>query len=509
MVEALKKESSLTKRAFWLMFAKTLGFALAFTLPPVLVRQLTQSEYGLFKQIFLVVGTAMMMLPLGFGMSAYYFLPRENEHKRKQVVFNILLFSAFVGSLACLVLSLRPTLLENVFSDPTLVEFGPLIGFVSLFWIVSSFLETVAIANQETRLATAFIIGAQLTKVSFIMGALFLFGTLRSLVYASLIQGVLQTILLLLYLRARFPKYWRSFDWSMLRTQIAYAIPLGLAGVLFTFQTDLHNYFISHRFSSAEFAIYAVGCLELPLLGLLRESINSVLIPRISLLQKENQTREILLLISRVMRKLAFFFFAAYAFLIVVGREFISFLFTESYLASWPIFAINLTLVPFSVLMLDPVLRAFAEHRYFLLKLRIGMFFFLVAGLWYGSIRFGMIGAVVTIVVIGVVERVALLIKFGRVLNVSRRDLVFLKDIGKFAIAAGLAAVATALVRTFLLGLKPFIILVVCGIVFSLVYLSAILTLKIVTSEESDRIRGHLTQLQRRIYWKRTADSSS
>jgi O-antigen/teichoic acid export membrane protein len=509
MAEAVKKESSLASRAFWLMFAKTLGFAFTFILPPLLVRHLTQSEYGLFKQIFLVVGTAIAVLPLNFGMSAYYFLPREDGYKRKQVVFNVLLFSTFVGVLACLVLILRPQLLTNIFNDSTLVQYGPLIGIVILFWVISSFLETVAVANQETRLSTVFIISAQLTKTLFMLAALLLFGTLRALIYASLIQGVFQTLLLLFYLHSRFPHYWRSFDWAMLRTQMTYAMPLGFAGLLFTVQTDLHNYFISHRFSPAEFAIYSIGCLELPLLSVLKESINSVMIPRVSFLQKESETREILLLTARVMRKLAFFFFPAYALLMVVGREFITFLFTANYLASWPIFAINMTLLPLGVLALDPVLRAFAEHRYFLLKLRVYMFVFLIAGLWYGSVQFGMIGVVGTIVLISIIERIAMVIKFGRVLNVSSHDLVLLKDVGKLALASVLAAITTMLVRSLMLGLKPFYILALCGSVFSLVYLAMILLLKVITSEEFDFVRGHVSRLQRRIYLKRAADTLS
>lgn len=509
MAETVKKEGSLTTRAFWLMFAKTLGFAFAFILPPFLVRHLSQSEYGLFKQIFLVVGTAVTLLPLGFGMSAFYFLPRENERVRKQVVFNVLLYSALVGGLVCLILVLRPGLLASIFNDATLVEYGPLIGVVILFWMISSFLETVAVANQETKLSTAFIISAQLTKTLFMLAALLLFGTLRALVYATLIQGVLQTILLLLYLQSRFPGFWRDFDFSMLRKQMSYAMPLGFAGLLFTVQTDLHNYFVSHRFSAAEFAIYSIGCLELPLIWLLRESINSVMIPRVSVLQKQGETREILLLMSRVMRKLAFFFFPVYALFMVIGREFITFLFTANYAASWPIFAINLTILPFSIIVLDPVLRAYAEHRYFLLKVRVVIFFLLVVGLWYGSAHFGMIGAVVTVALIGVIERLSLPVKFARVLAVTRRDLVLLKDVGKLAVAAALAGITTALVRLLLLGLKPFVLLVICGTVFSLVYLAAILLLRIVTSEELDFVRHRVARLQRRIYWKRAVDTLS
>jgi hypothetical protein len=50
------------------------------------------------------------LLPLGMGMSAFYFLPREPA-RRHQIVFNIVVFYVFVSGVLCLVLFARPTLL--------------------------------------------------------------------------------------------------------------------------------------------------------------------------------------------------------------------------------------------------------------------------------------------------------------------------------------------------------------------------------------------------------------
>ena len=69
-------------QAVWLLAAKTVGFAFAVALPLVLVRRMSQAEFGLYKQIFLVVATSMMILPLGFGMGAFHFLPRERARAR-------------------------------------------------------------------------------------------------------------------------------------------------------------------------------------------------------------------------------------------------------------------------------------------------------------------------------------------------------------------------------------------------------------------------------------------
>ncbi|HVF90702.1 MAG TPA: lipopolysaccharide biosynthesis protein, partial [Blastocatellia bacterium] len=370
--EAGQAAGSLTSRAAWILFAKTVAFGLSFVLPVLLVRRLSQSEFGLYKQVFLVVGTGLTVLPLGFGMSAYYFLPRERE-RQGLVVLNILLFYVFTAGAACFALWLRPGLLGTIFHSDELIGFAPLIGVAIFFWVLSSFLEVVAVAHQEARLATMFIITSQFTKGLLLLSAALLSGTVRALIWAAIIQGMLQTLIMFFYLRSRFPRFWSRFDWPVMRSQLSYAVPLGMAGMLFTVQMELHNYFVANRFDAATYAVYAIGCFQLPLVSIMSESICSVMIPRVSFLQKEDRRREILELTARVMRKLAAMYFPLYVFLLVVGREFIIFLFTETYISSWPIFAINLTLLPVSILVLDPVLRAYAEQRYFLLRLRLGL----------------------------------------------------------------------------------------------------------------------------------------
>ena len=79
-------------------------------------------------------------------------------------------------------------------------------------------------------------------------------------------------------------------------------------------QTDLHNYFVSNHFGPAQFAVYSIGTLQLPLMGLIWEAANSVLITRVSVLQKRNDAREIVLLVARAARKLAAVYFPGLRF---------------------------------------------------------------------------------------------------------------------------------------------------------------------------------------------------
>lgn len=494
--EGERASGSLAERAAWILFAKTVAFGLSFALPLLLVRRLSQSEFGLYKQVFLVVGTAITMLPLGFGMSAYYFLPRERS-RQGLIVWNVLIFYTGVAGVAALFLWLRPGSLGALFHSVELVEYAPLIGVAILFWVLSSFLEVVAVARQEPRLATIFIIASQFTKGLLLLVAALAFGTVYALICAAIVQGVLQTLIMFFYLRSRFPRFWSRFDWPVMRSQLSYAVPLGIAGVLFTVQLELHNYFVANRFDAATYAVYAIGCFQLPLVGIMSESICSVMIPRVSLLQKQDRRREIVELTARVMRKLAAIYFPLYVFLLVVGREFIVLLFTESYAASWPIFAINLTMLPVGILVLDPVLRAYAEQRYFLLRLRLGLIVALLAALWFASARLGLVGIISVVVLASITERAATMIRMGRIVGVTRRDYVLIKDVWKMAMASTASGLLAFAARMYLVGARPIVVLVVCGAVFSAAYVSLFLISGILTRDEWEIVRRQLARLRR------------
>lgn len=501
MGEPTAKSSSLTTRTFWLICAKSLAFAFGFALPLLLVRRLSQIDFGLYKQAFLVIGTAASILPLGFSMSAFYFLPRESERKGA-IVFNIMLFNFLVGGLALIALVLRPGLIETLFNSPALAPHATLIGVLILIWVLSYFLEISTLANQEVGLSTVFIVGSQLTKTTLLLTAAINFASVRALLVAAIIQGTLQIAVLLVYLRSRFGRFWREFDWSVMRRQLTYALPIGSAGLLFVVLTDLHNFFVSYRFGPAAFAIYAVGCFSLPLVGIIGESIGPIMIPSVSRLQKEGRTREIVKVTASAMRKLSAIYFPLYALLLVLGQELLSFLFTAQYAASWPIFAINLTLLPSLVLIADPIIRAHAEHRYFLLKVRAVTIVVLFTALVFATKYFGLVGAISVMVGVSIVDRLIEAIKAWRIVNVTWRDIVLVKDIGKVAVATLAAGSITAVVRVFMTGQRPFVVLSICGITFGCLYAMFVWLLGIISPEEREAIRKRFTSVRRRISYR-------
>lgn len=452
MKEETGKIPSLKTQSAWLLFAKIIGFGFAFLLPLLVVRFLAQDKVGLYRQSFQVVMNATAVLSLGFSMSAYYFLSREME-KRASAIFNILLFHFVTGGLACLGLFLYPQILGKIFQSAEMTALAPEIGVVIWIWIFSTILETVAVANREPRLATVFIIFSQLTKTAFMAFAVIWFRTVESFLIAAMIQGAAQTLILLIYLNSRFPRFWQKFDAGFFREHFIYAVPFGLAGILYILQTDIHNYFVGYRFSEAEYAIYAYGCFQLPLITILAESIASVLIPRMSELQMRGERAEMIRLTARAMQKLSFFYFPIFVFLFITAQTFIITLFTRNYLASVPIFLINLTLLPFHILITDPIVRSYRELGRFLLKLRIFTFSGLLAALYFGIQHFDLSGMIAIVVVAVIFEKFVAEAMIIRKLKAGRKDLYLLKDVGKTALISILAGVVTFAVYH---GIKDF-----------------------------------------------------
>jgi O-antigen/teichoic acid export membrane protein len=488
------KDNSLTARTGWLVVAKTLAFAFTIATPLLLVRRMPQHEFGLYKQIFLVIGSALGMLPLGFGLTAFYFLPREEQH-RNAAVLNVVLFTTTVSLLCAAVLWLFPSVLILAFTEPAAARLAPWIGAIIVLWVVGSFLEIVTVANQEIRIATGAILAIQITRATFFLVAAVASGTVRALVFAALAQGIVQVGALAFYLRSRFPGFWRAWDPSFFRQQLAYAMPFGVAGTLWVLQTDLHNYFVSHQFGPAMYAVYAIGCFQLPLFGILAESVSSVMIPRVSQLQHEQQAREIVLLTARVMRKLAAVYFPAYVFLLIMRHEFIVGLFTVRYLQSVPVFAVNLALIPLGIFVVDPIMRAHAEHRHFLVKLHGILLVCLTVALSLSIKRFGLMGAITLMVVFAYVTRAATVWKVIRILDAKRHDLVLLNDVAKIGGAAILAGLATMGARPYASGLPPLVSLAVCAAGFGIVYVTAALVFGVVDAEERAIVVKYLSRV--------------
>ncbi len=511
------KDKSLYSSVGWLMLAKVIGFVFTLLLPLLVVRVLTKSDVGMYQQVFLVISTVSSILPFGFSMSAYYFFSREKENIN-YYLFNILFFNFIMGGIACLFLNLFPQFLGNLFKDEEMTRFAPQIGLVVWFWIFSAFLEVVAVANQESRLASVFIILAQFTKSVFLVAGLVYWESVAAMLNAITIQVVLQTVILCVYLNYRFAGFWKAFDYKFFVKHLKYALPFGISGILWTLQTDLHNYFIANKFSSEEVAVYRVGCFELPLMVLLYEAIASVLIPKISRLQSEGKIREMIELTATAMNKLAFFYFPLFTFFLITAQTFITTLFTEKYADSVPIFLINIILLPTYIVITDPIVRSYESLGSFILKVRIFIVIGLIIFLWLGINYLNLQGMMIIVVCASITDRVITSIKIWKTVGVKSSDISLLGNIWKTSIVSIIAGFLTFFVYSQTKGYLPIwdaflsqnlnpklshfiagsLVLGISAIIFAIVYLIGANYFGLIEEKEKKMISSIILKLRRK-----------
>lgn len=398
-------------------------------LPILLVRILSQSEYGLYKQAFLVVGTANALASLGVGVSAFYYMPRQPE-RGGQVALNILIYNLFAGSIPLALAVFYPQIL-GVFKSKQLESFAVQLGFLALLTLTSGLLTLIPTALQDVKYSTIFVIGSQFVKIIVFAIAALVFGSVQSLILSAILMQVLTTAVLVWYLHSRFGRFWEQFEWAFFLEQLAYAIPIGIYGSLWVVQKFMDNYFVGHYFSSSDFAIYSVGWVDFALFSIFQESIAAVMVVRVSSLQMRGENEEIRRLSASAINRLAAIQFPICALLVVAGHDLIVVMYTRAYAAAAPIFTVAILLLALNAFLLDPVIRAYIGLRRFVLVTRIvilvSLFFLLTPVIHH----FGMVGAAVAAVGSQVLERLVTGWKVARTIEMKRRDLVLYKDLVK------------------------------------------------------------------------------
>lgn len=379
------------KPAFLLMSGRVLGFAASFCIPIVFVRIFTQSEFGTYKQLFLIYATLYSIAQVGMAESLFYFLPLAPEKGGRYSVNSLLALA--VAGLGCLaVLGTGGSQISHWLNNSALSGHTALIGIYLLLMLISSVLEIAMISRKQYPWAALSYALSDLVRAAlYILPVVFL-RKLEWLLLGAVLFATLRLGASLAYIGREFGRELRP-DPVLLRKQLAYAVPFEMAVVADTLQSNFHQYAVSYYFDAATFAIYSVGCLQIPLVEFLASSAANVMMVRMAEEVREGRSPGVLALWHDTTRKLAVVFFPLVGLLLLNAREIIAILFTEAYRASIPIFAISSTGVLLASFMTDAVLRVYAQtHVLFLINV---VRLVLVAAFinWFLS-AFGLWGAV-------------------------------------------------------------------------------------------------------------------
>jgi len=281
-----------------------------------------------------------------------------------------------------------------------------------------------------------------------------------------------------------------AFDWPKLRTQLAYTLPFELAIVVEILQTNYHQYAVSAHFGAVAFAVYAVGCLQLPFVDFVAGPACNVMMVRMAEEIAEGSHRQVLAIWRDTTRKLALVFIPLFALLVVASRDMILLLFTERYAAAVPIFILWAAVVPLAVFQTDGLLRVYAQTRFifFMNIVRLAM----IAGL-IGSFLsfFGLRGAVLISLLATVVAKAGAMVRGLRLMQAKASEILPWGSLVAVSAASTAAVLPAWIVKTEMpWPLLPKLLLM--GVVFSIAYVGLVLGFDLVNESEKEAVAGWL-----------------
>lgn len=296
-------------------------------LPIILVRVLTPTDMGFYKIFFLYA----MLLP-SFAMTSgltsglAYWAGRGDEGK-KAIRMSGLMTLAAAATLFCVAFAFRDALTERFGWSPT---YSAIFAFSVFGAISTAFFEEAAIATGRIWTGAIFLSGFDLARSLLVLATAFATRDLKAIFLVQACMMLLKSASGYA-IGARLGIFGLELDRRLLGPIWKYAFPVSLAWMFGAFLNSGDQFVLSNLISPAEFALYTMGCLVVPPLLIIEQSVTRVMVPQLSEAFANNDHARGARLYKGAVNQMAFLFFPAAAGLAVFADPIIELLFTKQY----------------------------------------------------------------------------------------------------------------------------------------------------------------------------------
>jgi O-antigen/teichoic acid export membrane protein len=484
----MPSDESTFKPALTLMSGRIAAFAITFVTPVILVRVFTQSEFGTYKQLLLMTYTLFFIAQCGLAESLFYFLPKNPDNAGRYALNSLAML--FISGIACTVgLLVNPDAIASWMSNRALARYMPMIAAYLAFMLMGTVLEITMISLKRYKLAAATYVATDLFRAFFLVIPALITRSLMWALIASVVFLFVRVCAICGYFRWEFGDGLR-LDRALLKEQCAYALPFTLSVIVQVIQQNYHQYAVAFHFDAATFAIYSVGCLQIPLVDFMATPASNVMMVRMTEQQRESGVQRLLPIWHDTTHKLALLFFPFVGLLIVNAYPLITLLFTAAYAASVPIFMVWCLSILLAAFQTDGVLRVFAEMRSLFIINVVRLVLVLLMMGWFLS-NFKLMGAVLITLVGMLLAKIMALVRIRKVLETSFSELLPWRNLGGILLAA-MAAALPAIVLNSKLDIPVLVLMPLSGIAYMGTYSALVLAFGLLGKDEIAAIKRSL-----------------
>ncbi|MEK6784305.1 MAG: lipopolysaccharide biosynthesis protein [Nitrospirota bacterium] len=384
-------QSSFKKQVLSLTASRFIDYGMQFLVPMMLARVFRPNDYGQYMLLWLVVNTALTVTTLHMPQSLLYFLPHSRtETEKVRHILNTILFLIMTGLLAsCIVNPWVPLLPERFVVAGEHAWVVPALVFL---WTVSQLTDIVPTAEERIGWQAFAVISLSAIRGLLITGIAWYFQDI-GLVFTGLVAfATIKIGVFLVYLLTYHPLVNWGIDRKLLCSQLDYSIPFGIGAGLFMLRIQADQWIVAVLFSAGEFSLFVIGAYLGPLLTVIRESVNSVLLPKLSRLQAEGD-REAVIELSRTSNiHMAFILFPLLVWFFIFSGDVIEVVFSSVYRDASTVMRIYILSYLTMTFEVNNLFRVLGGGRYSI-YLSLGLLVPAVSTSFWGGITYGLWGA--------------------------------------------------------------------------------------------------------------------
>jgi O-antigen/teichoic acid export membrane protein len=424
----MKKNPSLNSQAKSIFIGTLIATIFQFLIPALLVRMISQENFGVLRQFQLVTATFISFLGMGYTSSLFYFYPISDSNGKRKIIQQtqfLFLINLFIF---LIIFFFYGTKILSFLNFSEFLDFKMYVYLFVSFMILSSIIEIIFTLEKNTFWNKLYPSIDTLLRFFLFLIFIFLFPGLEGPIFALVVYAFIRMIIFLTYSYTYLKDIYK-LDYKLIMSQLKYSIPFGLAIIINIVSTRFDKFFINQYITPAEYGIYSIAFLGIPILGQFFNSIHNVAVPQIAIFMNENRLGEATELWKKIVDKTSNVTIPSVFLFWLLADEIITILYTTDYIEAANYYRIFILSFFISMFSYNLILRGGNKTRFILFSDIAGAIITIVIGIvlipkigLYGAITTALIGLITPMLVSLNIER--------KIMQLSFKNWVNWKNIG-------------------------------------------------------------------------------
>ncbi len=429
---------SLRTQAFYLFVGKVTAFLFLSLSPIILVRLLSEHQFGTYRQILFVSFVTMELITLRIGAGAYYFYPRRKSDLPTLVsqTLTLLCLAGLVGAAAFLILGLHFRFLPSGVTTDYVLP----IAVYLLLETGAQFLDHIFVLEKKPKLVLATDVANSLCRLSLVVGAAFFFQNVKAIVIALILLSAGRMAVLLGYLTHTYRIRAGLHNRALLSEQLRYTAPLAASAVVGVLGSQIDKGIISGYLSPQDFAVYSLaGWSIINAIRIIYNSVAQVCVPRFGELAVEKDLSGVRRVWHKMILMNTCVTVPLVCFSFVFAVEITGILYTDKYLAAANLWRVNMLILLVQMLGFGTIPTALGKTRAILAG-NLSRFLLAVPCAVILVINFGLMGGAVAFVLGFWADATVQLMAGKKALQVTLAELLPWAEMGRIVLICLLPA---------------------------------------------------------------------